>query len=55
VTITGVCLKKTASRNCLKWFLVHDLIDVMVAESRKNDEFIDWEKDKDELRSASKL
>jgi len=34
---------------------VHDLIDTLIAESRKNDELIDWEKAKEDLRSAGKL
>ncbi|MFB9843249.1 hypothetical protein [Mucilaginibacter ginsenosidivorans] len=28
---------------------VHDLIDTLIAESRKNDELIDWEKAKEDL------
>lgn len=28
---------------------VHDLIDTLIAESRKNDELIDWEKAKQDL------
>jgi len=34
---------------------VHDFIDALIAESRKNDELIDWEKAKQDLRSAGKL
>jgi hypothetical protein len=34
---------------------VHDFIDTLIAESRKNDELIDWEKAKQDLRSAGKL
>ena len=34
---------------------VHDFIDTLIAESRKSDEMIDWEKAKDSLRSAGKL
>lgn len=34
---------------------VHDFIDTLIAESRKDDELIDWEKAKDDLRSAGKL
>lgn len=34
---------------------VHDLIDTIIASSRKNDEAIDWEKAKNDLRSAGKL
>lgn len=34
---------------------VHDFIDALIAESRKNDELIDWEKAKEDLKSAGKL
>ncbi|HVS93949.1 MAG TPA: hypothetical protein VHE59_18050 [Mucilaginibacter sp.] len=34
---------------------VHDFIDTIIAESRKNDELIDWEKAKMDLKSAGKL
>jgi hypothetical protein len=34
---------------------VHDFIDTIIAESRKNDELIDWEKAKSDLKSAGKL
>ncbi|MGZ3777535.1 MAG: hypothetical protein ACXVI9_08045 [Mucilaginibacter sp.] len=34
---------------------VHDFIDTLIAESRKNDELIDWEKAKKDLKSAGKL
>lgn len=34
---------------------VHDFIDTVIAESRKNDELIDWEKAKKDLKSAGKL
>jgi hypothetical protein len=34
---------------------VHDFIDSIIAGSRKNDELIDWEKAKNDLKSAGKL
>ena len=34
---------------------VDDYLDVLVAESRKNDEMIPWEKAKEMLRKAGKL
>ena len=34
---------------------VHEFIDVLVAESRKNDEIISWEAAKMELRKKGKL
>jgi len=34
---------------------VHDFIDALIAESRKNDELIDWDKAKQDLKSAGKL
>jgi len=34
---------------------VHDLIDTLIAESRKNDKLIDWEQAKKDLQSAGKL
>jgi hypothetical protein len=34
---------------------VHDFIDVLVAESRKNDEMIDWEVAKKQLKRKGKL
>ncbi|HEY4322955.1 MAG TPA: hypothetical protein VGN20_03185 [Mucilaginibacter sp.] len=34
---------------------VHDFIDALIAESRKNDELIDWEKAKEDLKSADRL
>ena len=34
---------------------VHDLIDTLIAESRKSDELIDWEKAKSDLKTAGKL
>ena len=34
---------------------VHDLIDVLSAESRKDDELIDWKDAKAQLRKAGKL
>ncbi|HEY2581157.1 MAG TPA: hypothetical protein VGI43_05105 [Mucilaginibacter sp.] len=34
---------------------VHDFIDTLIAESRKNDELIDWEKAKDDLKSGRTL
>jgi hypothetical protein len=34
---------------------VHDLIDTLLAESRKGDELIDWEKAKDDLKASGKL
>jgi len=34
---------------------VHDLIDTLLAESRKGDELIDWEKAKSDLKASGKL
>ncbi|HTI61002.1 hypothetical protein [Mucilaginibacter sp.] len=34
---------------------VHDFIDALIAESRKDDEMIDWEKAKEDLKSTGKL
>lgn len=34
---------------------VHELIDVLVAESRQNDEVISWEEAKKELHKKGKL
>ncbi len=34
---------------------IHELIDVLSAESRKNDDLIDWDKAKKQLRRAGKL
>ncbi len=34
---------------------IHELIDVLVAESRKGGELIPWEKAKQELRQLGKL
>lgn len=34
---------------------VHELIDVLVAESRAEDELVDWEKAKEQLRGQGKL
>ena len=34
---------------------IHEFIDVLVAESRKNDELIDWEDAKRQLKKANKL
>lgn len=34
---------------------VHDLIDVLVAESRKDDELIDWAEAKKRLKKKNKL
>lgn len=34
---------------------IHEFIDVLVAESRKNDELIDWEDAKRKLKKAGKL
>ena len=33
---------------------VHDLIDVLIAESRKDDELIDWDEAKKQLKQKSK-
>lgn len=32
---------------------IHDFIDVLIAESRKNDETLDWEEAKDRLLKKS--
>ena len=34
---------------------IHEFIDVLVAESRKNDKLIDWEEAKRQLKKAGKL
>ena len=34
---------------------IHEFIDVLVAESRKNDELMDWEDAKRKLKKAGKL
>jgi len=34
---------------------VHELIDVLVAESRADDELVDWQKAKEELKAAGRL
>ena len=34
---------------------IHEIIDVLVAESRKDDELIDWEVAKKKLRKKGKL
>ncbi len=34
---------------------IHEFIDVLVAESRKNDKLIDWEEAKRQLKKANKL
>lgn len=34
---------------------IHDFIDVLIAESRKNDENISWEELKKQLKSEGKL
>ena len=34
---------------------VHEFIDVLVAESRKNDDLIDWKVAKRQLKKAGKL
>ena len=34
---------------------IHELIDVLSAESRKDDELIGWEKAKKQLKKAGKL
>ncbi len=34
---------------------IHELIDMLVAESRKNDEVVPWEKAKKQLRQKGKL
>ncbi|MEK6782925.1 MAG: hypothetical protein AABY93_14600 [Bacteroidota bacterium] len=34
---------------------IHEFIDVLVAESRKNDKLIDWEDAKRQLKKAGKL
>jgi hypothetical protein len=34
---------------------VHDFIDTLIAESRKDDDMIDWDKAKDDLKAAGKL
>lgn len=34
---------------------VHELIDVLVAESRAEDELLDWEKAKEALKAQGKL
>ncbi len=34
---------------------IHDFIDVLIAESRKDDELIDWEVAKKKLRKKGKL
>ena len=34
---------------------VHELIDVLIAETRKNDELISWEEAKKQLRKKKKL
>ncbi len=34
---------------------VHDFIDTLSAESRKNDELIEWETAKSDLKAAGKL
>jgi len=34
---------------------VHELIDVLVAESRADDELLDWDRAKEELKMQGKL
>ena len=34
---------------------IHEFIDLLVAESRKNDQLMDWEDAKGKLRKAGKL
>ena len=34
---------------------IHEFIDVLVAESRRNDKLIDWEDAKRQLKKAGKL
>jgi len=34
---------------------VHDLIDMLIAESRRDDVLIDWEQAKNELKAAGRL
>ena len=34
---------------------IHEFIDTLVAESRKNDEMVDWEEAKKRLRKKGKL
>ena len=34
---------------------IHDFIDSLIAESRKNDELIDWETAKSNLKATGKL
>lgn len=34
---------------------IHEFIDVLVAESRKNDELINWEEAKKQLKKKGKL
>ena len=34
---------------------IHEFIDVLVAESRKNDKLVDWEEAKRQLKKAGKL
>lgn len=34
---------------------IHEFIDVLVAESRKNDELINWEQAKKQLKKKGKL
>ena len=34
---------------------IHEFIDVLVAESRKDDELISWEEDKKQLKKKDKL
>jgi len=34
---------------------IHDFIDTLIAESRKDDEQIDWEEAKSQLKASGKL